>query len=131
MNVVTALVLTFTLIDIHDPVVHGVLADLLRNAHYGTASTEEAAFLIRNSSGATFFMRWPPNGELNMATWSGPLPAGTVAILHTHPAYLPLPSNRDARVARATSIPVYVVTLNRIMRTDGGAPITVANGHWL
>jgi hypothetical protein len=130
LNVIAALILTLTAIDLHDPAVHGVLTELLRNARYGCVNTEEAAFLIRDARGATFFVRWRANGELNRATWHGPLPAGTVAIVHTHPNWLPLPSNIDARVARETSLPVYVVTLTRISRTDGGKPMLVAKGDW-
>jgi proteasome lid subunit RPN8/RPN11 len=130
LNAIAALLLTFTSIDVRDPVVHGVMADLLRHARFGMSNTEEAAFLIRNSAGATFFLHWRSDGELNQATWTGPIPAGTVAILHTHPAYLPLPSNRDIRVARATAVPVYVITRNRIERTDGDKPVVVAVGDW-
>jgi hypothetical protein len=106
------------------------MADLLRRARFGMARTEEAAFLIRNAAGATFFLHWPSDGELNQATWNGPIPAGTVAILHTHPNYLPLPSNRDIRVARTIAIPVYVITRNRIERTDGGKPVIIVAGDW-
>jgi hypothetical protein len=130
LNVITALVLTFNAVDLHDPAVRGVLTELLRNARYGCVNTEEAAFLIRDAHGSTFFLRWRANGELNRATWHGPLPAGTVAIVHTHPNWLPMPSNIDARVARETSLPVYVVTLTRISRTNGGKPLLVAKGDW-
>jgi proteasome lid subunit RPN8/RPN11 len=130
LNVITALLLTFTSIDIRDPVVHGVMADLLRHARFGMANTEEAAFLIRNAAGATFFLHWPSDGELNQATWNGPIPVGTIAIMHTHPNYLPIPSNRDIRVARASAIPVYVITRNRIERTDGDKPVIIATGDW-
>ncbi|MBV8543496.1 MAG: hypothetical protein JO088_02025 [Acidobacteria bacterium] len=130
LNVIAAILLTFTSVDVRDPVVHGVMADLLRHARFGISNSEEAAFLIRNAAGATFFLRWRSDGELNQATWSGPMPAGTVAILHTHPIYLPLPSNRDMRVAREAAIPVYVITRNRIERTDGDKPVIVATGDW-
>lgn len=129
LNVI-ALLLAFTSIDVRDPVVHGVMADLLRHARFGMANTEEAAFLIRNAAGATFFLHWSSDGELNQATWNGPIPTGTVAIVHTHPNYLPLPSNRDNRVARAIEVPVFVVTRTRITRTDGGEPVVVAAGDW-
>ncbi len=130
LNVIAALVLTFNAVDLHDPAVRGVLTELLRNARYGCVNTEEAAFLIRDAHGRTFFLRWRANGELNSATWNGALPAGTVAIVHTHPNWLPLPSHIDARVARETSLPVYVVTLTRISRTDGGTPSLIASGDW-
>jgi proteasome lid subunit RPN8/RPN11 len=130
LNVIAALLLTFTSIDVRDPVVHGVMTDLLRHARFGMSNTEEAAFLIRNADGATFFLHWRSDGELNQATWTGPIPAGTVAILHTHPNYFPIPSNRDIRVARTIAIPVYVITRNRITRTDGDKPVVVVSGDW-
>jgi proteasome lid subunit RPN8/RPN11 len=130
LNVIAALLLTFASIDVRDPVVHGVMADLLRHARFGMSNTEEAAFLIRNAAGATFFLHWRSDGELNQATWTGPIPAGTVAILHTHPNYLPIPSNRDIRVAREIAIPVYVITRNRIERTDGDKAVVVVAGDW-
>jgi hypothetical protein len=34
LNVIIALLLSFTSIDIRDPVVHGVMADLLRHARF-------------------------------------------------------------------------------------------------
>jgi len=130
LNVMFALLLSFTSIDVRDPVVHGVMADLLRHGRFGMSNTEEAAFLIRNAVGATFFLHWPGDGELNQATWNGPIPKGTVAIVHTHPNYLPLPSNRDNRVARAVEVPVYVITRTRITRTDGDKPMVVVDGDW-
>lgn len=60
LNVITAFLITFASVDIHDPAVHGVFAELLRNARFGCASTEEAGFLIRDQKGATFFQRWRP-----------------------------------------------------------------------
>jgi len=130
LNVVTALLLTLTSVDLRDPAVHGVMAELLRDARYGMANKEEAAFLIRNARGATFFLRWRSDGELNQATWTGPIPVGTVAIVHTHPNWLPLPSNRDIRVAHDAAIPVYVITRTRIARTDGDKPVIVVAGDW-
>ena len=130
LNVITAFVLTFTMIDLDDPAVHGVLKDLLRSARYGCSNEEQAAFLIRNATGATFFLRWRSDGQLNRAEWDGPLPAGTVAIVHTHPNWLPLPSKRDNRVALQTSVPVYVITRTRIVRTDGGAGVVLIAGDW-
>jgi proteasome lid subunit RPN8/RPN11 len=130
LNVIAAFVLTVTAVDLHDPAVRGVMSALLRDARYGCSSEEQAAFLIRNSNGATFFLRWNAGGELNRAEWHGPIPAGTVAIVHTHPNWLPLPSNRDAITAREAALPVYVITRMRIARTDGGKPSIVATGDW-
>lgn len=130
LNVITAFVLTFTMIDLGDPAVHGVLKDLLRSARYGCSNEEQAAFLIRNAAGTTFFLRWRSDGQLNRAEWDGPLPAGTVAIIHTHPNWLPLPSKRDNRVALQTSVPVYVITRTRIVRTDGGGGFVLIAGDW-
>jgi hypothetical protein len=130
LNVIVTILLSFTSIDVRDPVIHGVMADLLRHGRFGMSQREEAAFLIRNAAGATFFLHWPGDGELNQASWNGPIPTGTVAIVHTHPNYLPLPSNRDNRVARAAEIPVFVITRMSITRTDGDKPTVIAAGDW-
>jgi proteasome lid subunit RPN8/RPN11 len=53
-----------------------------------------------------------------------------VAIIHTHPNWLPLPSKLDVLVARQTAVPVYVLTRTRIARTDGGQPAVVVAGDW-
>jgi hypothetical protein len=34
------------------------------------------------------------------------------------------------RMAREAAIPVYVITRNRIERTDGGKPVVVVAGNW-
>ena len=130
LSVVTTLLLTFTRIDLHDPAIHGVFAALLTSARYGCSNEEQAAFIIRNASGTTFFLHWRTSGQLNRAEWDGPIPVGTVAIVHTHPNWLPLPSNLDTRLARRTSLPVYVITRTRITRSDGGEPTVVAAGDW-
>ncbi len=130
LNVIAAFVLTFTAVDPHDPAVRGVMSSLLRDARYGCSREEQAAFLIRNRGGATFFLRWTAGGELNRAEWHGPIPVGTVAIVHTHPNWLPNPSNRDARTAREAAVPVYVITRTRIARTDGEKTSIIATGDW-
>ena len=129
-TIVTALMLTFTSVDLRNPAVHGILADLLRGARYGMSDREEAAFLIRNRNGAIFFLRWQRSDLPDRAEWRGPIPAGTVAILHTHPNWLPSPSNLDARVALKTEVPVYVITRTRISLTEGGKPVIVTSGDW-
>lgn len=112
-----------------EPHVREILDDLLREARYGFAP-EQAAFLVRNSSGDIFAISWPQDSGRNCVAWRGRLPYGTIAIVHTHPNWLPEPSRIDGATASRSGLPVYVVTLTGIARTDGGAPYFVTREPW-
>jgi proteasome lid subunit RPN8/RPN11 len=103
---------------------------LLGNARYGFSHEEQAAFVVRTASGAYGFFSWPSNGVSDSARWEGRLPGGVVAIIHTHPNWLPSPSSIDARTARTTGVPVYVITRTEISKTTGGTPEVVISGDW-
>ena len=112
----------------HERVIRGICASLLA-ATRPFSHEERAAFLIRRDENV-FVLAWQPSPEPDMARWSGPLPDGTIAILHTHPNWLPLPSNIDARTARETRLPVYVITQSRISKTTGARGEVVVAGSW-
>jgi len=101
------------------PKVHELMLRLVRNGRAGFEHREEAAFIVRTSSGNFLSIEWPSDGRLDSAEWRGPFPAGTVAIAHTHPTHLPMPSSVDIATAREKHVPVYVVTPLTITRTDG------------
>jgi hypothetical protein len=103
---------------------------LLGNARLGFSHEEQAAFVVRTASGAYGFFSWPSNGVFDSARWEGPFPGGVVAIIHTHPNWMPSPSSIDARTARATGVPVYVITRTEISKTTGGAAEVVISGDW-
>lgn len=109
-----------------EPQVQKLMRELLSGPRSGFEHREEAAFIVRSASGNFYSIEWPSNGGLDSARWEGAFPAGTVAIAHTHPTHLPLPSNIDITVARSVHVPVYVVTHEKITRTDGGEPMVVA-----
>ena len=113
-----------------NPVVVPVLWKMFGDAGFGHRHTEEAAFVVGNSEGRLMLVRWPSAGEPDTAWWSGPMPTGTVAIVHTHPNWNPLPSNIDVRTARQSRLPVYVVTRTEISRTTGGSAEVVLRGEW-
>lgn len=113
----------------HDPEARGIFWNLLRDARYGFAIHEEAAFLVREPDGRLAHVRWP-HGAPHSARWLGPHPPRAIAIVHTHPNWIPDPSPTDIRTARDHRLPVYVVTRLRVTRTDGRAGETVMVGEW-
>ena len=114
----------------HDPFARAAFWDLLEDARYGFAETEEAMFIVRNADGTLGFIRWASSRMLHQAQWSAPIPNGVIAIAHTHPNRLPMPSLGDIRTALHSNIPVYVLTRDRIMKTIAGNTIAVVKGAW-
>ena len=111
---------------VREPQVQTLMRELLSDTRSGFEHREEAAFIVRGAHGNFYSIEWPSNGALDSARWEGAFPPGTVAIAHTHPTHLPMPSNIDITVARDVHVPVYVVTPAKITRTDGGEPVVVA-----
>lgn len=114
----------------HDPFVREAAWKLLEDAHYGFAATEEAMFVIRGADGQLTFLRWNGTGIAHHAQWNGAMPAGVIAIVHTHPNTTPRPSHTDVRTAIESQVPVYVVTRSRVTKTFGGTVSIVAKGNW-
>jgi hypothetical protein len=104
--------------------------ELLRTASYGQAVTERAAFLVRNEEGGLELVAWSYGAETLRATYRGSIPAGTVAIVHTHPNATPYPSRGDAELSRRIALPVYVLTRHSVTFTDGSKTELVARGDW-
>jgi len=102
---------------------------LLSKAQWGMSHQEQASFIVRTPSGALTFVRWPAPEEANVQRYRG-VPRGTVAIAHTHPNWLPLPSAIDRGTAMSTHVPVYVVTKTKITLTDGRKTRVVVDGEW-
>jgi proteasome lid subunit RPN8/RPN11 len=113
-----------------DPQLLTVSWELLRSAGYGHATREHAAFLVMDGRGGLQLVPWPSRAASHRATYRGAIPAGTVAIVHTHPDHLPNPSAGDERVSRRLALPVYVLTRSRVTRTDGERTVQVALGDW-
>jgi hypothetical protein len=103
---------------------------LLREAGGGGSRYEAAAFLVRFPGGRVGLVFWPRSESADEAQWIGRYPAGTLAIAHTHPGWMPRPSRVDVGTAQNANLPVYVVTHRRISKTAGGIVMTVAEGEW-
>jgi hypothetical protein len=129
-QLVVLTVLLRTLEPLDDPAVRTMCWSLLSKARLGFANDEQAAFVVRNSAGEVSFVEWPPSGEANSARWEGAYPPGTIAIVHTHPNWLPMPSRIDVSAASRVHVPIYVITRTRITKTDGAQPRVVADGDW-
>jgi proteasome lid subunit RPN8/RPN11 len=99
---------------------------LLRDTRGGCSRTEVAGFVVRLPSGTYAIVRWPEAEVTDEARWDGPWPPGTVAIVHTHPNWMPAPSRVDRATAAQRHVPVYVLTRSSITRTAGGEPETVS-----
>lgn len=104
--------------------------ELLRGARYGYAKIEHSAFLVVDAHGELQLVKWDGEATRMSATHRGGIPAGAVAILHTHPNSLPDPSSGDHALARKLKMPVYVLTRHSITRTDGGRKELIALGDW-
>lgn len=112
-------------------VVEGLLAeagsadDLRRMALAGLARTNDAeiaAFVVRTSDGTLALQPWPDRFYRRRQTFRGSVPAGAIAIIHTHPpGASPLPSEGDFVLARATGLPVIAVSRRAIWIAAPGA----------
>ena len=108
------------------PSVRGIFDFLLRQS----TRDERAAFIVRTPRGGFTFVSWPASDDANSVQWRGACPRGTVAIAHTHPNWLPMPSRIDIRSAAAAHLPIYVVTRTGISKTDGTSACVVVKGDW-
>ena len=83
---------------------------------------EAASFLVRGPDCVVREVPWPKPTKTREATYYGAPPPGTIAIAHTHPDSLPLPSPQDVALAKDSGFDVYVVTRGRVWvayRIDG------------
>jgi Prokaryotic homologs of the JAB domain len=124
---------------LHDPV-FGTEAglnfsrDLLWSNRYGSFDrTERAAFIIDRGNGEIDCVAWPMTNERERATFHGTVPAGTIAIIHTHPINSPWPSKQDEREAHRLGIAIYVLTPFAVTKAipSEAEPLVVRNGPWL
>ena len=99
---------------------------VLARAAIADRTREHGAFVVRSPEGIVYFVVWPASGSKNLLRWQGAFPEGTIAILHTHPAWTPHASKLDRRAARRTKTPVYTITPETITKTIGGDSEVVA-----
>lgn len=97
---------------------------------------EHAAFVVMGKEGTPELVYWPSRRRFREAHWEGPLPAGLVAVIHTHPYRRPLPSRQDLYEARRLGIPFYIVSRSSLsvagpdgrVRRAGAVPWLRRNG---
>ena len=91
------------------PEVFDAFQSLLRAAGYGRLGVERAGFLVLDGDHFRLEL-WPPTQKFHSEEWSGRIPMGTVAVVHTHPPDLPAPSLQDRMEAQRVGLPIIVVT---------------------
>jgi len=112
-----------------------LFAELLESSRRLPGGRESAAFLVRDLERGLHLIRWPESETPRESTFRGQIPAGAIAIVHTHPelAHLRLPSAHDAALALKSGLDVYVITHAEIWLAEGGSGRivrVVSNGSW-
>ena len=117
---------------VQDRAVRALFADLLRLGGYGRWDTERAAFLVRTDDGEYRCLLWPATREFHHERFSGRIPEGTVAVVHTHPEATPGGSVGDIMTAQALRLPMFVLTRNHIYQvtSSGGNEEVVRVPMW-
>jgi hypothetical protein len=95
---------------VEQPNVAACFAALLKLGGYGKRPQERAAFLVLHEHQRFACVVWPPSFGYRSERWSGPIPDGTVAIVHTHPEHEPQPSSFDVAEAERIGVPILVLT---------------------
>jgi hypothetical protein len=114
------------------PQIIAMFAEILRNGSYGLSDYESAAFVLRNGDGSFGCMAWPETQRFRETRYPGERPRGVVAIVHTHPLRMPLPSLNDRWCAKHFNIPIYAISRLSIYKADvDGTAIRIAqNIQW-
>lgn len=117
--------------DLLSPAVLPLLIDVFVSGGAGYRRTESAAFLVVDDAGGYRTVQWPRSNEWQAARFGGAAPQGATAIVHTHPARSPRPSEGDAATARQTGLAVVVLTARDIfVATPDGATIALVRGRF-
>ena len=106
-------------------------AGLLREGGYGRMPYERGAFLIRERGGAISLQPWE-SFAFQRATFRGGVPAGTFAIVHTHPLQSRQPSAGDRATAASSGLPVLVITPDGVTGAwpDGSVQRLITQWGW-
>ena len=107
-------------------------AALLEDGGYGRFSHERAGFLILESGGAVTLAPWNATAGFQRASHRGGIPAGTIAVAHTHPLGAAQPSAGDRDLARRIGLPVVVITPDAVIAAmpDGTIRTLIAGPGW-
>jgi hypothetical protein len=115
------------------PEVITAFARLVQLAGYGWWSQERGAFLVRSNDNTLHLIVWPPTCAFHTEVWRGVFPAGTIAIVHTHPARDPEPSFQDEKEAQRIGLPSFVLTPALVVAVSprNGTTEILARRGWL
>lgn len=114
-----------------------VLALLQNIGHRGVRQFDQqevAAFFVRDANGVISSVDWPHTGNRTSEHYNGAIPAGTVAIVHTHPLQADEhPSRGDIAQARKIGLPIYVVTRMNLYVVDPNGDVIklFAGTNWI
>lgn len=105
---------------------------LWAQAGFGSTREERAAWVVPHASEGMRWVSWPNGRRFLAARWDGPVPAGAVAIVHTHPSVVdPKPSEQDIETARRLRVPVYTVSRSGIWKAvPDGSVVPVEDSAW-
>ncbi|MEA2162397.1 MAG: hypothetical protein QOK37_524 [Thermoanaerobaculia bacterium] len=115
------------------PQVFAILQQLAIDGAQRFDQREIATFLVRDSNGMISSLPWPQTGRFRSEYYHGTIPAGTVALAHTHPWQADQhPSQGDIEQARRLHLPMFVVTRWNLYGIDSsGNVITLfARSDW-
>ena len=92
---------------------------MVARSGHGKLPIESAAFLVIDEKGAFSLVQWPSTNRYHQQQWTGAIPSGTVAVVHTHPANLPYASTHDREEARRIGMPILILTPGTVVAVDG------------
>ncbi|HEX9160796.1 MAG TPA: hypothetical protein VF980_03740 [Thermoanaerobaculia bacterium] len=111
-----------------------VLCDLANRGARLVDQQEVAAFIVQDASGAISCVLWPHTANTRSEHYDGRIPAGTVALAHTHPLFAEHPSNGDVAESKRLGLPIYVITRWNLYVTDphsGEHVALIARKNWV
>ena len=110
-----------------------IARELMWGGRLGTVDgTESAAFVVDRGDGEIACLVWPANHQHLGETFYGGLPPRTIAIFHTHPRNMPMPSSLDQSESSRLGIPIYVLTPRMVTKAEPSSPspVIVHRGEW-
>lgn len=114
------------------PETERVFADVFVHSLTGLLDRELAAFVVEERDGTLGCIYWESRAGRRAESFSGVVPSGTVAVVHSHPdASSPRPSRTDSENARRLGLPFIVVSRTEIWiaGAHGGPPVNLARGY--
>jgi hypothetical protein len=94
--------------------------------------SERAAFVVDSGNGALACLAWPSTHQHEQETFHGAIPPGTIAIIHTHPITVTMPSRQDEDQSRRLGIPIYVLTPLLVSKAvPYSKSVVVHRGAWV